>query len=236
MPQQLPPPNEDELRSLYLDQGLSIYAVAKKYVVANETVKKWLLHYSIPIRSKQVQEALTRSKIANAEPTKLPHVEAEIVDDSEAKPSEDKSGRNPASPLVASPAASADDEVQTAFDLLKPSYQRLCVAYVDSLLNQDGATQEEIAKRASLSHDVLQRQLGEPLFMDAVMELFNPQFQFKGALGLKQLLLDKIASGTIPKGEWKTFAELLGLVNSQTNIFVGNMSFIHRDSRIRNRF
>lgn len=47
----LPIPSKEELETLYWGQGLSTVTIAKKFRVDHHTVRKWLKHHRIPIRS-----------------------------------------------------------------------------------------------------------------------------------------------------------------------------------------
>lgn len=47
----LPTPPKEELEELYWKQGLSTVKIAKKFNVCHKTIRKWLKHYNIPLRS-----------------------------------------------------------------------------------------------------------------------------------------------------------------------------------------
>ena len=243
MPNPKPVPPKQELEALYIVEGLSVYSLSGRFGVAEGTVRSWLKKYEIPIRNKQEQFAVNDAKARKA--AEAQHAQFEFVDEAKASPQDERDGSSGDSPQplacptpIASAKASAasfDDENDdvTPFQQLSRREQALAVAYSESLIANDDATQEQIAERARCSADMLQRCLKEQTFQDAVRELTNPQFHFHGEMGLRQYALEKIQSKKVRPEELKTFAEIFGLIGpGGTNVNI-NLGTVYSNQKFK---
>lgn len=215
-------PPKHELEKAYIENGLSLLSMGFRYGISGRTVKNWLIKCNIPVRTKDEQEALNRVKaqqqIEAAKTATLPVVQGQVVEESEAQPSDAKNSKHTLSVMT------QDDFEISAFEQLTAVNQRLAVAYVDSIIAVDKATLAEIASRARASEDTLDAAKRDPTWRMAVEELTKPLFNFEGRAGLQRWVLERLQSGKIPQGELKVFAEMFGLIGAQAqqiNIAIG---------------
>lgn len=215
MPLPIPPPEEAELRSLYLDKGLSVYAVGKKYDVDSATVKKWLRGYQIQQRTKEEQEALTREKARNAQPTKLAVIEPEFVDNEESE----SAGR---AIEISGGAALADQDDDTIWSQLSGTQIEAVYLLASQEPDDINLTDEERATKIGVHVNTLKRWKKEPIFRECLEELHKAEWVGELKMISRTDLINRIRNGTASKEERINAFKLTGdLLPENTVVQVG---------------
>ena len=192
------------MKRLYVDERMSVYALAKRFTVADGTVKTWLLRYGLmqerEALEQQQDDTVTEGQVRSDSAALVPVVEGEYtVTESTASLTDSSQG----------PLLPVNDEVLTAFDQLSRK-QQIAV----SLMTGDAKlTYTEIAERAGITVVTLETWRKDPLFQDAVKELVIPAFRVDALLILRRRLMELVEKGFEKPDDRKLLAQISGLVS-----------------------
>jgi transposase-like protein len=224
MGQPITPPEKEQLQALYEKQGLSVYALGKKYGVNDKTAKNWLQLYNIPVRTKNEQHAITHAKIRNAEPLKL-------LETQRVNALNDPEGGEKSENVAKMPSDESEDE--TPFGRLTRNQKEAVVLLADL---DSQTTEEAICQRIGINQQTLRVWKKNPDFHYCLMSMRKTEMERELTMRWAEDMLARYTKGgrDLTTTDRELTAKVLGLFSdgSVTNVSVN----IKEDNILDGRF